>query len=149
MIIRWDKDKQECRSSTPIPVALQVCSESRQEALKFYNLVFGAKDLCEEFGHMGRVFIDFEIDSVYVLSDNSSQLPGLPFGTTEDVIARLDYHHKHIERCVDLGQMMAKTEDLEKIKVFAIGIGALATMLDLGSELSLEECQRRLSCTLW
>lgn len=51
------------RSSDPIPVILQICHESRSEALKSCRPAFGS------FFHQPSIYIDFEIDAVHFVNE--------------------------------------------------------------------------------
>ncbi|KAI1504286.1 hypothetical protein F5X99DRAFT_56619 [Biscogniauxia marginata] len=55
----WDSQLVQCTSSSPVPVNLHVCRESRIEAMKRYKLMFGTKR------DPGRIFFDPLRDTLY------------------------------------------------------------------------------------
>lgn len=69
ILLRFEKEPQESDgpenfklvSSCSIPIALQVCQESRAEAKRHYQL-----GLANQF-HEGRIYIDFKYDIVYLV----------------------------------------------------------------------------------
>ena len=53
------------KSPTPIPAALHTCLESRELALKKYELTFSARDVYGGHGYPARIWFNFEQDMVY------------------------------------------------------------------------------------
>jgi hypothetical protein len=53
------------RSPTPIPAALHTCLESRELALKKYELTFSARDVRGGLDYPARIWFNFEQDMVY------------------------------------------------------------------------------------
>jgi hypothetical protein len=61
VLIRTSEQSWKFTSSSPIPAALHVCSESREVALKTYKLSFGSRT----DGFTARVFFNFNQDTLY------------------------------------------------------------------------------------
>ncbi|KAF7879258.1 hypothetical protein EAF04_000455 [Stromatinia cepivora] len=61
--ITYDDQSNICQSTSSIPVALQVCSVSRNEALRFYSLSFGTTD------ENGRIYFRFGFDIPLLLTN--------------------------------------------------------------------------------
>jgi len=53
------------RSPTPVPAALQVCMESREVALKKYELAFSGRHVHWGLDYPARIWFNFEQDMVY------------------------------------------------------------------------------------
>jgi hypothetical protein len=87
------------RSPTPVPSALHVCLESREVALKKYELTFSARDARLDSNYLARIWFNFDKDVVYFRNHGENGWGNL--GNFQSLVI---------------------TEDMEKIKFLGIDI---------------------------
>lgn len=77
VLIRTSQKSLGFNSPTPIPAALHVCSESREVALKIYDLRFGSRT----DGFDPKIFFNFDQDTAYFRGDRDGNPNIGVFGT--------------------------------------------------------------------
>lgn len=97
--VYYDGALDQCITTTPQPVALRICSESRREALRLYQPLFGTTT------HDARIYFHRDHDTLYLprppfmgYDDNARDFAELVTGTSEVVNLALDHVDPAIRR---------------------------------------------------
>lgn len=124
--VRVDLDLMECRSSTPLPVALHVSQESRLEAKRFYTLSFGPRDDQdpEEPNRApgGRIYFDFGIDTFFFFTQLESQTSERAEGMNTGSETLVPASQNSMDDFETFSAIVMATEQINQIRKLAMNI---------------------------
>lgn len=83
-------------SADPPPITLSICHESREEALKVYQLAFGSyQPALRDYAHKPRTYVNFSVDTLYFghgRGDDRHSLAAGPSDPLLDLFLSGGYH---------------------------------------------------------